>query len=230
MTSAMLALPLLVAAVANVAAPGVCTVEAAPMYSPGVLASAGSAHAGITVRVGVHVDDLGKPSHPIVLRSSGNAVIDAEAVKSSMQTPYAPKRVNCDAVPGEATFDATFVPDDPVAAQRLAAATAPAQAPSPTVSPVAVQPCYREISTVALDQEPYLSAGVPRNFGPVDVHVDVRIEADGSVSFASIAASSGNMFLDQAALHAARKTTYAPKIINCMAVPATYHFVERFAP
>jgi len=69
---------------------------------------------------------------------------------------------------------------------------------------------------------------------PMGTEVDVRltIEPNGKMyantSGVSIARSSGNTALDQAAIDDAQRSSYAPKIINCTPVSSTYVFRARY--
>lgn len=59
-------------------------------------------------------------------------------------------------------------------------------------------------------------------------HVQVQLSATGSVTAVKIFESTGNSALDDAALEAARRTTYSPKIVDCERVPGTYLFRVEF--
>lgn len=105
----------------------------------------------------------------------------------------------------------------------LAVASAP---PSPTPTP----PCYRDVTVVTSSPADYPGTAKILGTEPVEVLVRVVVEADGTVSSASIYKSSTDMAMDQAALRAARKSTYAPKMIACKAVPGVYFFNATFQP
>jgi TonB family protein len=57
-----------------------------------------------------------------------------------------------------------------------------------------------------------------------NVSVKVFLDANGAVLSAVVLQSSGFSDVDFEALVAARASTYAPKVINCRAVPGTYVF------
>lgn len=58
--------------------------------------------------------------------------------------------------------------------------------------------------------------------------VRVSLDAGGNVTGGTVAQSSGNMALDQAAITAARHTTYEPQLERCNAVPSTFFFAVDF--
>lgn len=64
---------------------------------------------------------------------------------------------------------------------------------------------------------PIYPDAAPAGIATVKVFVNVTVNADSSVSSAVITKSSGNAAIDQAAILAARTSTYAPKFINCVA-------------
>ncbi len=66
--------------------------------------------------------------------------------------------------------------------------------------------------------------------GLVSVAVQVTIDAHGRVVDARIFRSSNNAAIDQAALRAARGSTYAPRIAKCAPVDGTYLFNADFEP
>ncbi len=59
--------------------------------------------------------------------------------------------------------------------------------------------------------------------------VGVILGADGSVGLVWISKSSGRAVLDQSAIVAAVKTTYSPRVIDCMPVPGRYIFYTSFS-
>ncbi len=66
--------------------------------------------------------------------------------------------------------------------------------------------------------------------GKVTVLVQVTIDAQGRLVDAKVYQSSNNAAIDQAALRAARQTTYSPQIANCLPVEGTYIFHADFSP
>jgi len=58
--------------------------------------------------------------------------------------------------------------------------------------------------------------------------VQVTVGADGKLAGEKIVQSTGVMAMDQAALMAAQHSTYLPKMVNCLAVPADALFKVSF--
>lgn len=58
--------------------------------------------------------------------------------------------------------------------------------------------------------------------------VHVALDAQGHVTNATIAQSSGNSGLDESALAMARSATYAPRFVHCKAVAGEYTFTVQF--
>lgn len=59
--------------------------------------------------------------------------------------------------------------------------------------------------------------------------VQVSLDDRGRVTDAHIYASTGTMSLDRAAVDAARRSTYAPQIVDCQPAGGTYLFKVDFA-
>ena len=59
---------------------------------------------------------------------------------------------------------------------------------------------------------------------PATVQVQVTLDENGRVKDARVYASAGNSRLDRAALVAARTSTYAPAIVDCLPTGGTYLF------
>jgi TonB family protein len=76
----------------------------------------------------------------------------------------------------------------------------------------------------------YPDSAREQGLGEVQVTVIVTISPTGSLVNATMGQGSGNMAMDQAALSAARQSTYAPKIVNCQPVEGTYNFKVTFDP
>ncbi len=66
--------------------------------------------------------------------------------------------------------------------------------------------------------------------GPKTVVVDVSVSANGSITGLRIAESSENSAIDLAAMEAALKSTYLPKIVACKGVTGHYLFRAEFNP
>lgn len=112
--------------------------------------------------------------------------------------------------------------------------TAPPAPPAPTAPPGTPKPAcktpYQDATVVQQAQPEYPDSAREQGLGEVQVAVRVTIGPSGSLVNAAISQSAGNMALDQAALAAARQSTYAPKIVNCEAVTGDYLFRVTFDP
>ena len=64
----------------------------------------------------------------------------------------------------------------------------------------------------------------------VSAVVLVTIAANGKATAARIYSSSADAAVDRAVIVAAEKSTYSPKIVNCVPVTGTYLFRADFAP
>jgi protein TonB len=75
------------------------------------------------------------------------------------------------------------------------------------------------------------SAEYPERAGGAggETQVEVTLDERGAVTNVAVHVSSGNTYLDQAALRAARSATYAPEIRDCQRVSGSYLFVADFA-
>lgn len=67
------------------------------------------------------------------------------------------------------------------------------------------------------------------NLGPVTVLVQVTLDANGALVSTKIAQSSDNAAIDQAAVRAARESTYAARLVNCEPTAGDYIFRADFA-
>jgi TonB family protein len=86
-------------------------------------------------------------------------------------------------------------------------------------------------ATVVNQAQPeYPDAARDLGLGEVQVAVQVTIAPSGQLVGTKIAQSAGNMSLDNAAVAAARQSTYSPKIVNCQAVQGDYLFRVTFDP
>lgn len=112
--------------------------------------------------------------------------------------------------------------------------TAPPAPPAPTAPPGTPKPAcktpYQDATVVQQAQPEYPDSAREQGLGEVQVAVKVTIGPSGSLVNAAISQSAGNMALDQAALSAARQSTYAPKIVNCQPIQGDYLFRVTFDP
>lgn len=86
---------------------------------------------------------------------------------------------------------------------------------------IADTPCSipdKEVTLAQAATPAYPASAADLGIGPVTIYVQVAVNPDGSVDHAFIVRSSNNMALDQAALRAARASTYSPKLVGCNAV------------
>jgi protein TonB len=116
--------------------------------------------------------------------------------------------------------------------QGTVASAAPAPvttAPPGTPKPACKTP-YQDATVVNQAQPEYPDAARDLGLGEVQVAVTVTIGPDGNLIDAKVSQSAGNMSLDQAALAAARQSTYAPKIVNCQPTTGSYYFKVTFDP
>jgi len=102
-------------------------------------------------------------------------------------------------------------------------------APPGTPKPACKTP-YQDATVVNQAQPEYPDAARDLGLGEVQVAIEVTIGPDGGLVGTKVAQSGGNMSLDQAALAAARQSTYAPKIVNCQPTTGSYYFKVTFDP
>jgi TonB family protein len=107
------------------------------------------------------------------------------------------------------------------------ASPAPTPAPTPTPTPKATcdRPDVAARTIVVADPEMPIMARERNVTGTVDVRVD--LSETGAVRSVSIA-NTPDAMLDQAALDAARRSTYAPEIVDCKAQSGSYLFRVEF--
>jgi TonB family protein len=79
-------------------------------------------------------------------------------------------------------------------------------------------------------QPEYPESAKDMNMGPVTVQIEVTVGPSGNLVGAKIYKSGNNMAIDQAALRAARESTYSPKLVDCNAVEGDYLFRADFQP
>ena len=99
-------------------------------------------------------------------------------------------------------------------------------APTATPKPVCSSP-YADAATIAKFTPETPQIALDQGLSGV-AQVKVDLSADGRVLDASIFASTGSSILDHAAVDAAKRTTYAPKIVDCARVPGSYLFRVEF--
>ncbi len=79
-------------------------------------------------------------------------------------------------------------------------------------------------------QPDYPDSARDLGLGAVTVEVEVTVGPSGNLMGAQVYKSSSNMAIDQAALRAARQSTYSPKLVECEPAQGTYLFRADFQP
>jgi protein TonB len=102
-------------------------------------------------------------------------------------------------------------------------------APPGTPKPACKTP-YQDATVVNQVTPEYPDSARDLGLGEVQAAVEVTIGPTGNLVDAKIAQSANNMAMDQAALSAAKQSTYAPKIVNCQPVQGDYLFRVTFDP
>ena len=104
--------------------------------------------------------------------------------------------------------------------------------PAPTAAAtVAANACAKndvEAAVLATPQPPEIPGAARAEGTNGTTTVDVKLDAQGTVTGATIAQSSGNTALDVVALGMARDARYAPATHDCKAVASTYAFSVKF--
>jgi TonB family protein len=104
-----------------------------------------------------------------------------------------------------------------------------APGPAATAKPACANPNVEATVTNAV-QPDYPESARDLGLGAVSVEVEVTVGPSGNLVTASVYKSSSNMSIDQAALRAARQSTYSPKLINCSPTTGNYLFRADFQP
>jgi protein TonB len=140
----------------------------------------------------------------------------SKSSSTSSETKYVPPKTGSEEGVPQGTV--ASAPPAPVS-------TAPPGTPKP-----ACKTPYQDATVVNQAQPEYPDAARDLGLGEVQVAVTVTIGPEGNLVDAKISQSAGNMSLDQAALAAARQSTYAPKIVNCQPTTGSYYFKVTFDP
>lgn len=112
------------------------------------------------------------------------------------------------------------------AGKAPAATPAPPPPPTPTPKPACAQPHVDATTTNPVVPDTPEMAKQQGATGTVQVRVS--LSPTGSVVSASVYKSSGSSLLDQAAVQAAKASSYAPEIDNCEKVAGDYIFRAEF--
>ncbi|GAC1306151.1 MAG: hypothetical protein NVSMB21_08590 [Vulcanimicrobiaceae bacterium] len=98
--------------------------------------------------------------------------------------------------------------------------------PPPTPKPACPVP-NADATTVSAVEPDY--PDIARQQGAVGTaKIKVSLDAAGHVLDVALAKSSGNASLDQSALKAARASTFAPEVVNCVKTAGVYLFTADF--
>ncbi len=111
--------------------------------------------------------------------------------------------------------------------QIVAASPSPIIMTTPPSAATCVMP-FRDAEPIHAVTPDYPDTARKRNLGQAHVMVLVTLSPKGAVMSARVQHSSGDLSIDMAALDAARKTTYAPKIVDCKPITGTYLFFADF--
>ncbi len=98
-----------------------------------------------------------------------------------------------------------------------------------TPKPACANPNVEASVTNAVNPD-YPESAKDLGLGAVTVEVEVTVGPSGNLVSASVYKSANNMAIDQAALRAARQSTYSPKLVNCSPTTGDYLFRADFQP
>ncbi len=115
---------------------------------------------------------------------------------------------------------------------RIVEAPAPMPVPAPDFPPAPAAPALPEVDQpIAVIRPPprYPQEALRRNVGGT-VRVQVQVAADGSVDRLELASSSGDRYLDRAALEAVRRWRFQPAVRNGQPVAASVIVPLEFNP
>lgn len=153
-----------------------------------------------------------------------------QQVKLKLNVPKTTSKSNTSS--NEAKYVAPPVGSEQGVPQGTVASAPPAPvstAPPGTPKPACKTP-YQDATVVSQAQAEYPDAARELNLGEVQVYVTVTVGPTGSLLDAKVTRSANNMELDQAALAAAKQSTYSPKIVNCQPTTGSYNFIVTFDP
>jgi len=117
-------------------------------------------------------------------------------------------------------------PAKPAAPVGVPATPAATPAPTPPPAPKCAVPNADATTTQAVEPD---YPDIARQQGAVGTaKIKVSLDAAGHVLEATIQKSAGNAALDQAALKAAKASSFAPEVVNCVKTPGSYLFSADF--
>ncbi len=153
----------------------------------------------------------------------------SKSISASSETKYiVPKVGSENGVPKGNVASAPPAPPGPVATAAARVATPPPTPPPPTPTPKPVCAVPNADATTTQAVEPDYP-DIARQQGAVGTtQVKVSLDATGHVLDASIAKSAGSAALDQAAVKAARASSFAPEVVNCVKTAGSYIFRADF--
>lgn len=142
--------------------------------------------------VAVTLDAAGDVTDAHIYQSTGDTMLDAAAVEAAKRSTYAPGQSACKPLGGTFAVQFSFV----------------GERPGP-VSGGCPRPAYAiRIAAARLPRAIWIPLSKE-----VHVAVEVTIGPDGKLSDERIVQSSGSMAMDQAAMKAARDSTYEPRLV-----------------
>ena len=186
---------------------GVASRPAAIVTPPALHAPAGVPLHGIgTVRVRLLVRTDGTVGGASVVRGSGVAALDAQALSDARSTTFSPAIAACKAVAKSYEMILHYDP-----AELLPATSAA---------------CSERDRPAKLShlQPPYVN---DNDRGDGEVTLDLIIDKDGGLTSYTVRKSSGSAGLDNQVILAAKQSTYLPQLVNCVPVDGG-HYVFRF--
>jgi TonB family protein len=87
-----------------------------------------------------------------------------------------------------------------------------------------------DVTLVRTASTQYPDSARDLGLGPLTAIVVVTVDANGTVTSATISKSSGNGAVDRAAITAARLSAYAPQLVSCVATGGIFAFNAQFDP
>jgi protein TonB len=105
----------------------------------------------------------------------------------------------------------------------------PAAGPAGTPKPACANPNVEATVTNPV-QPDYPESAKDLGLGAVTVEVEVTVGPSGNLIGVKVYKSSSNMAIDQAALRAARESSYSPKLVDCSPTTGDYLFRADFQP
>jgi len=162
----------------------------------------------VPVIVQVTISPEGDVLGASIAQSSGNTELDQAVLNAAKASSYQPKVSNCNPTVGTYQFRWRFTPSN-AAVQ-------------------AANTCNRD-GLVSNAARPAFPAGLHLE-QPAATIVRVTIGTTGEVVDAKVEQSSGVPALDEAAVDAAKHSSFLPKMVSCKAVVASYTYKVVFNP